>query len=637
MAKNKKITISKKMKRAARRGNFQIDQRGHLQKNIAEESVQRNDDSKTKSTKSKIAIPQVVPIRSLAELMDKTPSEVVAKLFQNGVQATINESVDFDTAAIIADEFNFIAVKQDTADETKENIKKDSKKNLKLRPPVVAVMGHVDHGKTTLLDTIRKTNIVAKESGGITQHIGAYQVTISSKKNKKSTRKITFLDTPGHEAFSAMRAHGANVTDIVILVVAADDGVKPQTIEAISHARSAGAPIIVAINKIDMPGADPEKVKRELAENNLVPEQWGGKTPTVDVSAKKNTGIDDLLDLVLLTADVEELTTNPKAIGVGIVIESKVKPGLGPVATVLVKDGILHHGSIIIIGNQIGHIKTMENDSGFRVKEAPASMPVQISGFKMVPQVGEKVTEMQNEKEAKEAMAKKQKMSTVRSAITSGLGEVSKAIKKGKIKELNIILKADVQGSLEAIKTSLSDIKSEDVSIKFVSSGIGDVTESDVNLAVSSAAIIIAFNVGIPPAIKKLSDEQNIKISRYNVIYELIDEVKAALQGLLEPEIVETEMGKMKVIKIFRRTQSDGIIGGLVTKGQLRPGLKFRQLRDEKIISEGQIQSLQIGPDNVDLVKQNDECGISYEGNLKFKPDDIVEAYQKEEILKTIK
>lgn len=649
MAKIKKITISKKMQRAARRGNYQIDQRGRLQKDMAGESREKEESINKATAKEKITISQVVPIRKLAEQMGKTPSEVVAKLFQNGVQATINESVDFDTAAIIADEFGFIATKQDIADiSSKTDVVKTKKHSLLPRPPVVAVMGHVDHGKTTLLDAIRKTNIVSKESGGITQHIGAYQVEIkavqkdqpklkSSSKKTAATCKITFLDTPGHEAFSAMRAHGANVTDIVILVVAADDGVKPQTIEAISHARSAGVPIVVAINKIDMPGANSERVKRELADNNLVPEQWSGKTPTVDVSAKNNIGINDLLEVVLLTADLEDLTTNPNAMGSGIVIESKVKPGLGPVATVLVNDGVLHQGSVIIIGNQIGHIKTMENDSGSRVKEAGASMPVQISGFKMVPQVGEKILEMENEKEAKEVIVKKQKMSTVRSAITSGLGEVSKAIKKGKVNSLNLILKTDVQGSLEAIKTSLQDIKTDDVSVKFISTGIGDVTESDVNLAVSSKAIVIAFDVGIPPSIKKLSDEQGIKISRYNIIYELIDEVKTALQGMLEPEIIETEVGKFKVIKIFRHTQTDGIVGGLVTKGQLRPGLKFRLLRSEKLIGEGQIKSLQIGPNSIDMVKQNDECGINYEGNLKFKLDDIIEAYQKEEILKTIK
>ena len=636
MARPKRVTISKKVKRAARRGSFEIDQRGMLHKQPIE--TNKAPEKTEKQLKGDITIPQVVPVRKLAEILEESATSIVSKLFANGVQATINDSVDFDTAAIIADEYGFAANKESAEKKDSTDNKSKSKTKRISRPPVIAVMGHVDHGKTTLLDAIRKTNVVAGESGGITQHIGAYQVTADNKEDGKTVkRKLTFIDTPGHAAFSAMRAQGANVTDIVVLVVAADDGVKPQTLEAISHARSAGVPIIVAINKIDVAGANPERVKRELAEHNLVPEDWGGKTPMVEVSAKKGTNISTLIEVVLLTSDLEELTTNPKENASGIVIESKVKPGLGPVATILVKDGILKQGDNIIIGQQIGRVKTMEDYNGERVKLAGASMPVQISGFKKVTQVGDRLVSTNSEKDAKDEMSARQKLSTVKSAITSGLGEVSQAIKKGKIKELNLILRADVQGSLEAIKNSLTDIKSDEVSINFISAGVGSVTESDVNLAVTSTSIIIAFNVSVPPQVKKIADEYNVKISRYDVIYELIDEVKAALQGLLEPEIVESEVGKLKILKVFRRTQSDGIVGGLVTKGVLRPGLKFRAKRGDEELGDGTIKSLQIGPDNVDVAKQNDECGINFEGNFKFKPDDIIEAYQTEEILKTIK
>lgn len=636
MAKNKRVTISKKVQRAAKRGGLSIDSRGKLYK---EEAIGAKPKTAAKPTEYKdIVIPKVVPVRKLAELLGESVTAVVTKLFQNGIQATINESVDFDTAAIVADEFGFNAVSQDEKKEEAKQTKTHKAEKSAPRPPVIAVMGHVDHGKTTLLDAIRETNVVACESGGITQHIGAYQVDVKVDENgKKVTKTLTFLDTPGHEAFSAMRAHGANVTDMVVLVVAADDGVKPQTLEAISHARAAGVPMIVAINKIDVPGANPDRVKRELADHNLVPEEWGGKTVMVEVSAKKKTNLDSLLEVISLSADLANLTYHPDIAGTGIVIESKVKGGLGPVATVLVKDGTLHQGSHIIIGGQVGKVKTMEGDTGQRVKEAPASLPVQISGFKQVPQVGEKVTEVASEKEAKEIVSAKQQTSSVKSFVQSGLGEVSQAIKKGKIKELNVILKADVQGSLDAIKTSLTDIKSDEVSISFVSSGIGQITESDVNLAVSSHAIILAFNVSIPPAVKKIADEQGIKISRYEVIYELISEVKAALQGLLEPEIIETEVGKLKVLKVFRHTQEDGIVGGLVTKGHMRPGLKFKVMRGEEAVGEGSIEKVQIGPDTVDVAKQNEECGLGYKGAIKFKPEDVIEAYQREEVLKTIK
>ncbi|MBP6930170.1 translation initiation factor IF-2 [Patescibacteria group bacterium] len=643
MAKNKKYTVSKKVKRAAKRGGLSIDTRGHLYK-----EAERSETNKTSASTEAIPviIPRVVPVRALSDLLKQPVTAIIAKLFENGIQATINESVDFDTAAIIADEFGYSATSQE--EEKKEaNAIQTTKLKSAPRPPVIAVMGHVDHGKTTLLDAIRSTNVVSKEAGGITQHIGAYQVEVNTprgdakksstkkKPQKEITRRLTFLDTPGHEAFSAMRAQGANVTDMVVLVVAADDGVKPQTLEAISHARAASVPMIVAINKIDAPGADPSRVKRELAEHNLVPEEWGGKTVMVEVSAKKQTNLDTLLEIISLSADLQDLLYHPKAAGSGVIIESKIKPGLGPVATVLVKNGVFHQGAHIIIGDQVGKIKTMESDSG-RIKTASASTPVQISGFKKVPQVGEKVNVVASEREAKEIIEERLKKDQVKSFANYGLAEVSQAIKSGQTKELNIVLKADVQGSLDAIKASLGDIKSDDVSVNFISTGIGQITESDINLALSAQAIVVAFNVPIAPNIKKLANEQSIKISRYDVIYELINDIKAALQGLLEPEIVETEIGRLKVIKVFHRTQTSGIVGGLVTKGLMRPGLKFRAKRLEETLGEGTVEKVQIGPGVVDVAKQNEECGISYSGNIKFKPDDVVFAYQTEEILKTI-
>lgn len=617
------------MKRSAKRRGVDIDRRGSLQK-------QTVDTPKVETERGNVTIPQVVPVRKLAEVLSKSPIEVVSKLFQNGVPATINESVDFDTAAIIADDFGFDAVRETRI---KVALARKNKSAMELRPPVVTVMGHVDHGKTSLLDAIRSTDVAQKESGGITQHIGAYQVEIDTNNKSKSKsriiplRKITFLDTPGHEAFSTMRAQGANVTDIVILVIAADDGVKPQTVEAISHARAAGAPIVVAINKADAPGANIERVKRELADQNLVPEEWGGNTPMVAVSAKNNENIDQLLELVIITADLMELKSDYKKPATATVIESKIKPGLGPVATVLVNSGTLKLGETIIANEYIGKVKTMESATGHRISEATPSTPVQISGFKMVPQVGSAIEVIRDDKHLKNRLVKQ---GVVRSAVSMGLGEISQAIKKGDIKSLNLVLKADVRGSLEAIQNSLQDIKSDEVGVKFIGALVGDVNESDINLAVTSSAIVIAFNVGVPPNIKKLADNQKVKISRYDVIYDLIDDIKKALQGLLEPKIIETEVGRLKVIKLFLRKQGEGIVGGLITKGQLRPGLKFRVKRNDEIVGTGNIDTLQVGPDSVDYAQKNTECGIKYKSDIRFKPDDIVEAYQLEEIVQTI-
>jgi translation initiation factor IF-2 len=636
MARGKKITISKKVKRAAKRAGVAVDNRGRLEKPVIESPKNKTEE---KVVKKQILIPQVVPVRKLAEILDQPITAVIGKLFQSGVQAAINESVDFDTAAIIADDFNYTATKeesQDTTSITEEETKAQAPTDT--RPPVVTVMGHVDHGKTKLLDAIRSTKVIEGESGGITQHIGAYRATVKIKEgNKDKKRIVAFIDTPGHEAFSSMRAHGANVTDIVVLVVAADDGVMPQTVEAISHARAAGVPIIVAINKIDKPDADPDKVKRQLAEHNLVPEEWGGQTPMIPVSAKTGKNIERLLEIIILTADLKELKTNPRNTGRGIVIESKVKHGLGPVATILVQDGTLRTGDTIIIGEEVSKIRTMEDESGCRLREATASTPVLISGLKYLPQVGSQLNATKDDKTARDIVAAHQKKQAIKSMVVKRLSDTAQVSKINGQKQLNVILKADVQGSLEAIKNTLSDIPSDEVKVDFINAAIGAVNETDVNTAASSGAVILAFRVNTPPAVKRLADSQKVRIAYYDIIYELVDDIMTALQNMLEPEVVKTNIGKLKILKIFRRTQTSGIVGGLITKGFLRPGANFVASRDKAQLGEGKITSLKIGPSSVDKIEVETECGIEYSGNFKFKIGDVIDAYQTEEIIKTLK
>lgn len=589
--------------------------------------------------KKQLTLPSVVPVKLLAEGLNVGATEVIKVLMQNGVLATLNESVDFDTAAIVADEFGFETIAE--AEKSEEKIDKDT--NLKVkrkpRPPVVTIMGHVDHGKTKLLDAIRQTNIIDTESGGITQHIGAYQTKVKFEDNgKKKERVITFLDTPGHEAFSAMRAHGANITDIVILVVAADEGVKPQTIEAISHARSAKVPIIVAINKIDKPEADPDRVKRELSEHKLIPEEWGGQTPMIPVSAKNHLNIDKLLEVIVLTADIEGLSASYDINAKGMVIESKVQPGKGAVATVIIQEGTLKSGDIIVYSNEYAKVRFLEDWKGKRIKEAYPSDPVLVAGFKKAPKVGSIVKTVPSEKAAKEITEKLRKEASAKTITqTSSLKEVSEAAKAGKSKDLNLIIRADVKGSLDAIKGSLQDIASDFIKVKILSDGVGAVTESDVNLAVVSGAVILAFRVPIPPAVLRLAETNKIKISKYDIIYELIDEVTAALEGMLEPEIIETKIGKLKILKVFRREKDRGVVGGKVISGKVTPGTKIIVLRDEEILGELKTDLVQVANEKVNQVESPNECGISFTGNLKLKPDDVLEFILVEEKLRTLK
>lgn len=585
-----------------------------------------------------INLPSVVPVKQLAAELGIEPVEVIKKLMLSGVLATINESVDYDTAAIIADEYDTeVRVLVENEPEQEENPENEAKK--KQRPPVVTIMGHVDHGKTKLLDAIRKTNVIDTESGGITQHIGAYQTKVEIKDGKKKIERIiTFLDTPGHEAFSAMRAHGANITDIVVLVVAADEGVKPQTVEAISHARSAKVPIVVAINKMDKPGADPDKVKRELSEYKLIPEEWGGKTPMVPLSAITGENIDKLLEILALTADLEGLNVAYDCPARGMVIESKVQPGKGPTASVVIQEGTLNTGDFLIFGGDFAKVRFMEDWTGKRIKKATPSDPVLVAGFKRAPKVGSIIKAVKDEKTAKQITEKLIKESATRTISRgTGLKDVSEAAKLGEMKDLNIILRADVKGSLEAIKGSLEDISSDFVRVKVISEGVGSVTESDVNLALASQAVVLSFHSSVPPQVLKLAESNKIKISKYDIIYQLIDDVTAALEGMLEPEIVETKIGKLKILKVFHREKDRGVVGGKVVSGKVTPGTKIIVYREKEILGELKTNIVQLGQEKVNVVESGDECGISYSGNLKLKVGDVLEFILVEERLRTLK
>lgn len=579
--------------------------------------------------KKQITLPSVVPVKDLAQELSVPVVDVIKLLIANGVMATINESVDFDTAAIIADEFGFEAIEQNQEEEEK-NRDEAVKFEMISRPPVVTVMGHVDHGKTKLLDAIRDTNTAETESGGITQHIGAYQVKVKNK-------IITFLDTPGHEAFSKMRARGANITDIVVLVVAADEGVKPQTIEAISHAKAAKVPIVVAINKIDKPEADSDKVKRELADQGLIPEEWGGKTLMVPVSAKNKQNIDELLEIILLTADIEELKAPINKPAKAMIIESKILPGKGPVATVIVQEGIFKTSDIVICEDEFFRIRFMEDWTGKRIKEARPSDPVLIAGFKKIPKVGKIIQVTKDEKSAKIITQKTKKIQSVKTIKQPAELAVTSEGRNGKIKELKIVLRADTKGSLDAIKGSIEEIVAEGIRTQIISESIGSVTESDINLAIAGKAIILAFNVSIPANVLKLAQVNKIKISKYNVIYELIDDVTTILKEMLEPEIIETKVGRLKVVKTFRKTSEGGIVGGKVISGKITPGTKIRVIRLGEEIGELKTQVIQIGKQKVNQAVKDEECGVSYSGKIKVKVDDILEFILVEEKMRSLK
>lgn len=581
--------------------------------------------------KKTIKIPEIVTVGGLAKKLDLSVSAVISELIKNGVMATINDNIDFETAEIIADYLGKKVAKEEVLKEEKKVVVSDKK--AKVRPPVVAVMGHVDHGKTSLLDAIRETDVVAKEKGGITQHIGAYQV-------ERKGKKITFLDTPGHEAFEKMREHGAKVTDIALIVVAADDGIKPQTVEAINHARRANTPIISVVNKIDKPEADVQRVKKELSEHDLLPEEWGGETITVEVSAKEKKGLDNLLDMTLLLAEVQELKADFETAGQGVVVESHMDLGKGPVATVLIKNGILKLGEYVQAGETYGKVKSMEDYKGRKVKEAEPSMPVKISGFKELPQVSELVQVFEDEKKAKSESDMEKKSKTIKSLAKVkkiGVEELTSAVEAAGTKELEIVLKADVKGSLYAIDEALGKFRTKEVAVKIIQEGVGNIIEKDVMMAASSKTkIVFGFNVGISAAVLKLAEREGVRFSKYNVIYELLDDVKSALEGLLPPEIVEAEVSKFEVLKVFKSEKKETIVGGKVLEGKMTKGLKAKVFRVEKEVFSAIVSSVKREKEEVKEVVSGTECGIGFEGKYDIKEKDIVKQYRTEERKRTL-
>ena len=579
---------------------------------------------------TEIEIPETITVKDLAAEMKKTTAEVIKKLLGYGIMATINQDLDFDTAFLIAGEFGINAKKKETV--TDEDIlfddSEDKEEDLEVRPPVVVVMGHVDHGKTSLLDTIRKTNVISGEAGGITQAIGAYKV-------KVKDREITFLDTPGHEAFTAMRARGAQITDIAILVVAANDGIMPQTVEAINHAKSAGIPIIVAINKIDLPDANVEKVKQELMNYELVPEEWGGDTICVPISAKNNINIDQLLEMVLLEADMLELKANPNKQAKGVVIEARLDKSRGAIATLLVQRGTLDVGDTIIVGSSIGRIRAMANENGKRVKFAKPSTPVEIMGLTEVPEAGDTFYEVKDEKTAKH-LIEKRKREAREKAIGSGtkvtLDNLFEQMEEGNLKILNLIVKADVQGSVEAVKQSMEKLQNEEVKVKVIHAAPGAVNESDVTLAKVSNAVIIAFNVRPIPAAKEMAEKEGVQIKQYSVIYQAIEEVEAAMKGMLDPKYEEKVIGNAEVRQTFRISNVGTIAGAYVLNGKVERNAGVRVLRDNIVIHEGKLATLKRFKDEVKEVTKGFECGIQIENYNDIKEGDIIEVYVMEEI-----
>ncbi|RMD45196.1 MAG: translation initiation factor IF-2 [Aquificota bacterium] len=580
----------------------------------------------------KIAIiPEVITVRELADLLNLPVNQVMADLLKKGVLATVNQTIDPEIALQIAEEHGFLAeiqkegeevsIVEELPEEERKKLSEEEEGELVERPPVVTVMGHVDHGKTTLLDTIRKTDVAAKEKGGITQHIGAYKIKLPNGK------EITFLDTPGHEAFTTLRARGSKVADIAVLVVAADDGVKPQTIEAINHAKNAGVPIIVAINKIDKPGADPERVKRELSQYGLIPEEWGGDTIMVPVSAKTGQNVEELLENILLVAELLELKANPNKPAVGTVIESKLDPKRGPIATVLIESGTLHSGDYFVAGYTWGKVRAMFDERGNQLKEAGPGTPVEVLGFNEVPNAGDKFIVKKTEREARQlAEMRKQKREEELLAKRTRMHLENLA----GAKEVNIILKADVQGSLEALIKSIEELseKFEDVKINIIHSGIGAITESDVMLAAASNAIIIGFNVRPDAAARKAAEEEQVDIKIYGIIYDVLDDLEKALKGMLEPVEREVLLGTCEVKQIFRVKGVGTVAGCIVTDGVIKRNAKARLVRDGVVIYDGEVSSLKRFKEDVKEVAKGYECGLTLKDFNDIKPGDIIEVYE---------
>ncbi len=599
-----------------------------MRKKVVLKAPKKTEVTVPKPIKRIIRIAEVIAVGDLSKRMGVKGGDLIKKLMEMGVFVNINQVIDADVASLVASEFGYEVEKTSLERQDLLERKEDLPEQLKPRPPVVTIMGHVDHGKTMLLDAIRKTNVVEGEAGGITQHIGAYDVQLENG-------HVVFIDTPGHEAFTAMRARGAQVTDVVVLVVAADDGMMPQTKEAIDHARAANVPIVVAINKIDRPNANPEKVKKDLSDYGLVPEKWGGKTLFAEVSAKQKTGIKELLELILLQAEILELRANPDKPARGTIIEAKLDRGRGPVATLLVQEGTLRAGDVFIAGSQYGRVRAMLNDKGQKIEETRPSIPVEVVGFTDVPEAGEPFIVVSEERMAKQISLHRQEK--IREKELSKLSKVSleelyERIKKGEVKELNVIIKADVQGSIEAVKEALKKISTDVVKVNILHDGTGGITETDVNLASASNAIIIGFNVRPGPKAQSLAEQENVDIRTYSIIYDAVDDIKKALEGLLEPTYKERILGRAEVIALFNVHKVGQIAGGLVVDGKVVKGSHARLLRDSVVVYDGRISSIKRFKEEAKDCTQGLECGIKIENFNDVKMGDIIESYEIETI-----
>ncbi|MEL7632450.1 MULTISPECIES: translation initiation factor IF-2 [Sporomusa] len=623
---NNRRSTNNNSRRGPGQGNRNSQQRSGQHRNQAGRNQFTPPKAEMPKPKS-IKIGESITVKDLAGKMGREAGEVIKKLMMLGTMVSINQEVDFDTATILGGEFG-VTVEAIPPEEDPTEIPEieDDEKDLVHRPPVVTVMGHVDHGKTSLLDSIRQTHVTSQEAGGITQHIGAYQVMCQGK-------KIVFLDTPGHEAFTSMRARGAQVTDIAILVVAADDGVMPQTIEAINHAKSAKVPIIVAINKIDRPGANPDRVKQQLAEHQLIPEDWGGDTIMVPVSAHQKTGISDILEMILLVAEMLDLKANPNRLAYGTIIEAKLDKGRGPVSTVLVQKGTLRIGDTIIAGTAYGKVRAMTNDRGEKIKKAEPSTPVEVLGLADVPQAGDilvAVDERTARAVAEKRVAKK-RTEDIKQSQKVSLDDLFKQIQEGSLKDLNIVVKADVQGSIEALRQSLVNIKNNEVRVNIVHAGVGAINESDVMLAAASNALIIGFNVRPDGNARKAADTEKIDVRTYRVIYEAINDVEAAITGMLAPEFKEVILGHVEVRQVISIPKAV-VAGSYVTEGKITSTSQVRILRNGIVIHEGKLESLRRFKDDVKEVAQGYECGITVEKFRDIKEGDIIEAFTMEEV-----
>lgn len=585
-----------------------------------------------------VTIPEIVTVRDLAELLGETPITIIKTLMSNGVLASINQQIDFDTAAIIASEHGFEA-KQPYA-ELEEDVEtelsawqillaEEAPEDLSGRPPVVTILGHVDHGKTSLLDAIRDTNVVGKESGGITQHIGAYQI-------KHDGRRITFLDTPGHEAFTAMRARGANTTDIAVLVVAADDGVMPQTVEALNHARAAHVPIIVALNKIDKPNARPEVVKQQLADQGLMPDEWGGTTMFIPVSARQKLGLEDLLEAILLVADEVCVQANPDRDAVGTVLEGRLDKRQGPLATVLIQNGTLKTGDVVVVGKTWGKVRALEDENNRRHRTAPPATPTVVIGLHDVPDAGDRLEAVKDERIARAIAQKRQAEARTKELARHvrplSLDDFSSRIREGQIKELNIVLKTDVQGSIEPIVNSLERLSNAEVKINMIHTAAGNISESDINLAMASEAIVIGFRVSPDTSARRLSDSEGLEIQIYDIIYEIVDDVEKAMKGMLAPVYAEKVVGQAQVRQTFDIPRLGRIAGCYVTDGVILRNAKLRVLRQGDVVHEGSLNSLKRFEKDVREVRQNFECGVKIEGFNAVEEGDRLEFYVMERV-----